>query len=47
MLLRKDRKGLALQGGKLFHAIVERLQGSAPGIAENLVEAAVLSLAGK
>ena len=45
--LRKDRKGLALKGGKPFQAIVERLQRSAPGIAENLVEPAVLGLAGE
>ena len=45
--LRQDRQRLALQGGQLVHVIVERRELSAPGIAQDLVEPALLGLAGK
>ena len=47
MLSWQDRRWLPLQIGELVHVVVERRKHSVPGIAQHLVEATFLSLAGK
>ena len=47
MLARQERRRLAVQGRKLVHVVVDRLERAVPGIAQHLVEAALLGLAGE
>jgi len=47
MLLRKDRRRLILHRRKLVHIVVKRSELALPGVANDLIEAAVFGLAGE
>ena len=46
-LARNNRGGCALQRGQILHEVVDRCEPAVPGVAQHLVEPAVLGLAGK
>ena len=47
VLARQERRRLALQRRQIVHVVVERLERAVPGVAQHLVEPALLGLAGE
>ena len=47
VLFREDRHRFFVKRRQVVHAVIERLQGAVPGVAQYFVEAALLGLAGK